>query len=312
MGAIDTEAKSYLSSPDRVADIFNYWMYDGKDVIKPEELSPMDTTAVVLPYGNGKKQPLQKIRDVLKFYAAMKSSSAYYLILGIEIQAAIHYAMPVRNMLYDAMSYAQQVSDIAAAHRKAGNTLDGDEFLTGITKGDLLKPVITLVISLSSESWDGPTSLHEMLAVKDRSVLSFVPDYKLNLLTPADIDEADFDKFRTELGTVMQFVKHRGDKSREWMRGNKRFEAMHRETASLIETITGAKMEFTEKGDVVNMWAAWENSINQAENRGRELATVDTIRNLMETSGWDAKRTMEAMKIPANEQEKYAKQITKQ
>lgn len=50
MGAIDTEAKSYLSSPDRVADIFNFWIYGGKDIIKPEELSPMDTKAVALPY----------------------------------------------------------------------------------------------------------------------------------------------------------------------------------------------------------------------------------------------------------------------
>lgn len=293
MGAIDTETKAYLSSPDRVADIFNFWMYGGKDIIKPEELSPMDTTAVALPYGNGKKQPLQKIRDVLKLYTAMKGSSAYYFVLGIEIQAAIHYSMPVRNMLYDAMSYAQQVSDIAAAHRKAGGKLDEAEFLSGMTKDDLLKPVITLVISFSSEQWDGPTRLHEMLKVKDKSVLAFVQDYKLNILTPADIAEADFDKFRTEFGTVMQFVKHRSDKSREWMRGNKRFEKMHRETASLIQTVTGTKMNFTEKGDVVNMWVAYENDINQArmdgeaigENRGRnegELNMMTAIRMMKE------------------------------
>lgn len=271
MGAIDTEAKSYLSSPDRVADIFNFWMYSGKDVIKPEELSPMDTTAVALPYGNGKKQPLQKIRDVLKLYTAMKGSNAYYLVFGIEIQSAISYSMPVRNMLYDAMSYAQQISDIATAHRKAEDKLDEAEFLTGITKDDFLMPVITLVVSLSSEPWDGATSLHDMLKVKDKSVLAFVPDYKLNLLTPADIAEADFDKFRTEFGTVMQFVKHRGDKSREWMRGNKRFEQMHRETASLIQTVTGTKLNFTEKGDVVNMWVAYENDINQARMDGEAV-----------------------------------------
>ena len=41
------------------------------------------------------------------------------------------------------------------------------------------------------------------------------------------------------------------------------------------------------------------------------FATLSTIRNLMETSGWDAKQTMAAMKIPSNEQEKYEKQIKK-
>ena len=56
MGAIDTEAKAYLSSPDKVADVFNYWVYGGRDVIKPKELKPLDTTAIALPYGN-KGQP---------------------------------------------------------------------------------------------------------------------------------------------------------------------------------------------------------------------------------------------------------------
>ena len=36
---------------------------------------------------------------------------------------------------------------------------------------------------------------------------------------------------------------------------------------------------------------------------------VSNIKNLMETSGWDARQTMDALKIPANEQEKYAKQL---
>lgn len=217
----------------------------------------------------------------------MKGSNAYYLVLGMEIQSAISYSMPVRNMLYDAMSYAQQISDIALAHRKAGDKLDEAEFLSGITKDDLLKPVITLVISLSSDPWDGATSLHEMLYVKDKSILAFVPDYKLNLITPTDIAEADFDKFRTEFGTVMQFVKHRSDKSREWMRGNKRFEKMHRETASLIQTVTGTKINFTEKGDVVNMWVAYESDINQARMDGEaagEHRGIQTGRNEGELS----------------------------
>ena len=186
-------------------------------------------------------------------------------------------------------------------------------------------PVITLTLCLSAEPWDAPTSLHEMLSISNERLLKFVPNYKLNLLTPAQISEEDFGKFRTGLGAVMQFAKHRNDQDVNWMAGNKRFEEMDRETADLIKTVTGADIRFDEKGDVVNMWAAWENGINQARNdgrtegrtegriegriEGREEATVSTIRNLMETSGWDAKQTMNAMKIPASEQEKYAKQI---
>ena len=267
MGVIDTEAKAYLSAPDKVADAFNYWVYGGRDIIKPEGLTPLDTTAIVLPYGNDAKKPIQKIRDVLKLYTAMKDSQAYYLMLGIEIQSDIHYGMPVRNMLYDAMSYAQQISDIAAAHRKGKDKMAGDEFLSGLKKEDKLMPVITLVISLSTEEWDGPLALHEMLAVKNKEILVYVQDYKLNLLSPAKIAEEDFGKFRTELGTVMQFVKHRNDKDVNWMAGNKRFEQMDWDTASLIKTVTGANIQI-EKGESVNMWAAWENGINRARNDG--------------------------------------------
>ena len=311
MGAIDTEAKAYLSSPDKVADAFNYWVYGGRDVIKPEGLTPLDTTAIVLPYGNDAKKPIQKIRDVLKLYTAMKDNEAYYLMLGIEIQSDVHYGMPVRNMLYDAMSYAQQISDIAAKHRKGKDKMEGDEFLSGLKKEDKLMPVITLVISLSTEEWDGSLTLHEMLAVENKELLTFVPDYRLNLLAPNTIE--DFGKFRTELGVLFECIKHKQDDNMDWMEGKEHFRHVNRNTASLIKTVTGFDISLDEEGDVVDMMNAWENGLNQArmdaEAKGRDTTMVSNIRNLMETSGWDARQTMDALKIPANEQEKYAKQI---
>lgn len=317
MGAIDIEAKAYMSDKTRFADAFNFSIYDGDYVIKPDDLNPMDTTAITLPYGVNAKAAIQKYRDLLKLYAAMQDEQAIYLILGLELQTHIHYAMPVRGMLYDALNYSQQVTEAAASYRKSNTSQSNEEFLSGFRKGDRLMPVITLTLCLSAEPWDAPTSIHEMLSVTDERLLKFVPDYKLNLLTPAQIAEEDFGKFRTGLGAVMQFAKHRNDQDVNWMAGNKRFEEMDRETADLIKTVTGADIRFDEKGEVVNMWAAWENGINQAKmdgrsegrNEGREEATLCNIRNLMETSGWSARQTMDAMKIPANEQERYAKQI---
>ena len=227
--------------------------------------------------------------------------------------------MPVRNMLYDAMSYAQQISDIAAAHRKGKDKMAGDEFLSGLKKEDKLMPVITLVISLSTEEWDGPLTLHEMLTAENKELLAFVPDYRLNLLAPDKIE--DFGKFRTELGVLFECIKHKQDDNMDWMEGKERFRHVNRNTASLIKTVTGFDISLDEEGDVVDMMNAWENGLNQARNdaflagqadgesKGRDSTMVSNIRNLMETSGWDAQQTMDALKIPANEQEKYAKQI---
>ena len=332
MGAIDAETKTYLSDRKRFADAFNFSVYGGDEVIQADDLKELDTTAIAMPYGADAKVAVQKYRDLLKLYTAMQDGRAIYLVLGLEVQALVHYAMPVRGMLYDALNYARQVTEAAASYRKerenedttAKTGLTQEEYLSGFRKDDRLIPVITLTLYLSAEPWYGPKSIHEMLAMEDKRLLRFVQDYKLNLLTPADIAEEDFAKFRTGLGAVMQFVKHKSDKDVSWMEGNKRFEQMDWDTASLIKTVTGANIQI-EKGESVNMWAAWENGINQARNdgytngrndgyadgesKGWDSAMVSNIKNLMETSGWDARQTMNALKIPANEQEKYAKQL---
>ena len=292
MGAIDTETKAYLSDRRRFADAFNFSVYDGDEVILAEDLKELDTAAIALPYGVDAKAAVQKYRDLLKLYTVMQDERAIYLVLGLEIQALVHYAMPVRGMLYDALNYARQVTEAAASYRQEAKSEDStrntsltqEEYLSGFRKEDRLTPVITLTLCLSAEPWDAPTSLHEMLDIEDKRLLRFVPDYKLNLLTPAQIADEDFAKFRTGLGAVMQFAKHRNDKDVSWMEGNKRFEQMDWDTASLIKTVTGANIQI-EKGESVNMWAAWENGINQAridgEATGRQAGRNEGESNMM-------------------------------
>ena len=41
-----------------------------------------------------------------------------YVLLGIENQTRIHYAMPVRNIIYDALQYGKQVEEIARRHER--------------------------------------------------------------------------------------------------------------------------------------------------------------------------------------------------
>ena len=64
MGRIDTETKAFMSDPARFADAFNYLIYDGQPVIKPEDLKPLDTTEIAIPYGNNARVPEQKYRDI--------------------------------------------------------------------------------------------------------------------------------------------------------------------------------------------------------------------------------------------------------
>ena len=266
-----------------------------------------------LVIGGIANQPAQKFRDILKLYTAKRDDRAIYLVLGIEAQSHIHYAMPVRNMLYDAMNYTEQVKAVADAHRKSGTKMTGDEFLSGFREEDRIMPVITLVVSFSPQPWDGPMSLHEMMGVMDERLLSFVPDYRLNLLSPERIDEPDFDKFRTGIGAVMQFIKHQRDESMEWIAGEKRFEAVDRETASLIKTATGTDISLDEEGEMINMRNAWNDSLKEAAEKAAEKVRmeerINSIRSLMKTMNLNAKQAMDALMIPIAEQAQYASQV---
>ena len=106
----DSITKDYMKDAATFADAFNFLLYNGEPVIQPGQLREMDTTMLALPFGeDGVTVPEQKSRDVLKFLTAKADDNAAYCILGIENQTDVHYAMPVRNMLYDSMQYSIQV-----------------------------------------------------------------------------------------------------------------------------------------------------------------------------------------------------------
>ena len=66
----------------------------------------------------------KKYRDVLKL--AMTDGNVAYCILGSELQSTIHYAMPVKNMVYDAMQLAHQVTEAAHSHRRKKGDKDNE------------------------------------------------------------------------------------------------------------------------------------------------------------------------------------------
>lgn len=65
MGKFDAESKKYVNMKHIFADAFNYLMHDGKQVIQPDQLFPVDTTEIAVLYGNGARTPVQKYRDSL-------------------------------------------------------------------------------------------------------------------------------------------------------------------------------------------------------------------------------------------------------
>lgn len=60
------------------ANVFNYLMYEGKNVIQPEQLRPFDITAVVIPDSEiDSYRPVQKVRDEFKGPVSRISSGEF-------------------------------------------------------------------------------------------------------------------------------------------------------------------------------------------------------------------------------------------
>ena len=225
MGALDTEAKKFLGKKEAFADAFNFLLYDGEPILNPTNLHEMDTSQITVPYGNNAHLPVQKYRDLLRIWEAMTDGKAIYVILGAEIQGNVHYAMPVKNGLYDWIGYSNQVEEARKSFKKKKGLhkndaelyaedgilkikLTSDEFLSGFRKNDRLIPIITAVIYVGADPWDGPRSLFDMIDISDKRILPFLNDYKLNIISAVDMAEEDFEKFQTDLGLAMQIIKH--------------------------------------------------------------------------------------------------------
>ena len=313
----DAATKQYMSHRDVVADAFNFYLYDGEQRILPERLRKMDATELASLYGKTDGGSVQKIRDELILWEMMRDEDAVYVILGIENQTHIDYAMPVRDMLYDALQYARQVEESKRSYRKKKNTkMNSAEFLSGFRKEDKLMPVITLVVYFGEESWDGPQSIREMLNTKDEVILSYVQDYKLNLIVPATIRDEEFDKFHTDLGAILQFIKHQSQEDNSWMQDYKRFEQVEREAVDVINKLTGTKIKYEENEEVVNMCRAWDNSMTKAREEGHSAGLqeghsaglregISTTKAVFKAyiSGKNAEEIAKELKMPLEEVE---------
>lgn len=303
MGAVDTEGKQYLSNRVFFADTFNYLLYDGDQVIKPEELRELDTAELTVPYGNKARVPVQKYRDLLKMWNAMMDDNAIYVILGAELQDKVHYGMPVKDGLYDMLGYSKQIAEIKRSYQKESGTtktaadeegeltvedgvlkikLTSAEFLSGLRKGDKLIPIITAVVYLGDEPWDGPKSLFDMLDIRDRRLIPFINDYKLNLISPADMDDDEFEKFHTGLGFAMRVIKHQSEDADAIIMATNH-KKIDRETAVFLNKAVNLKLVYEEKTGGVDMCKALEKRYQEKEVTGaiqgmRKLgANDDTI-----------------------------------
>ncbi len=246
MGKLDDMAKELYEDNLVFADTINVLFFDGEPVIQAQNLSPLDATEEHTILGDGtaaeyvtkqksrslidqKSQkrksltpvskerreiqsqsfPNQKYRDVLRLLQTQYGSLEVRIIVGAELQSHIHYAMPIRNFEYDAINLSRQLSSRQKYNRENHLLKPGDEFLSGVKKGETFTPVLTLVVYLGKEKWDAPETLHEMLNLEGVPDIlrERIPNYQITLLQPESVTNQQLARMKSPLRHILGVIR---------------------------------------------------------------------------------------------------------
>ena len=163
------------------------------------------------------------------------------------------------------------------------------------------------MILFNAAPWDGPLSIHEMLDTQDEEILSLVPDYRIHLISPAAMEQEDFDRFRTNLREIFLYIKHSKDKEvlKHILSTDTRFKALEREAAVLINTVTGSQLPLDTTLEVTDMCKAIEDIKEEARLEGR----LQDLKNLMNNLKCPLNYAMDVLGIPEAERDTLADMI---
>lgn len=172
----DVILKDFWRDNERFADLFNAIVFNGRQIILPEQLTEADTDVSGIIDIKTVPESLSRFRDLIKKTA----QGVDYILMAMENQMLTHYAMPLRVMLMDSLSYLKEYNQLRVLRK--GEPLSGAEYLSGIRKDDRLHPVISIVLYYGETPWDGPFSLMDMMTGMPAAVADIFANYRMNLL----------------------------------------------------------------------------------------------------------------------------------
>ena len=278
MGKYDTCMKEFLQNKDRFADLFNGCCFQGRQIIRAEDLREASENYVItdkrLP-GKTRQKDTEIIRDV----KMVLGSGMVLQVLAVENQSYIDYAMPVRCMGYDAAEYRRQLKErkqerrllMNSENRPKNPAVSMDETLSGILSSDRLHPVYTLCLYSGTEPWDGPRKLSDMMAFdpQNKNLQSLFEEYHLHLFCINE--QYVFDAFRSDLKPLFQAIHCRNNKK-------KMIELMKDETYShLNEDTWDAIAVMTDNAAMLQ-----KKDLYKTENQKEEFNMCQALQELMQ------------------------------
>lgn len=307
----DTVLKNYWNDNEQFADLFNAVLFEGKQVIKPEELEDVDTEESSVLEHREYAETIKASRDNIKI---QKKSSVYgvqFVLLGLESQEHIHYAMPMRVMGYDYGSYKKQY-DSNAKKYKTAEGMNEDEYLSRMKKTDKFIPVITIVVYYGEKPWDGAMSLHEMLNIPEE-MTKYVNDYKMLLIEARKNNLTLHNMNNVDLFNLLEILLDKSKSLNETREKAINYAREREVEKSVIMTVAGAvncKIDYNaldKKGDV-DMCTVFEET--RTEGRAEEIIETGFEFGLSENDILE--RLQNKLNVSLQKAQEYLKMFGKQ
>ena len=253
----DPILKDYFHNSEHFSDMFNALFYDGKQVISPSIIDSDSDSSSLFDMNHHDIIAINRTRDIL--------FDATFVLIGIENQGFVDYTMPLRNLLYDALTYNKQYRLYQQEKKKNKHTQLH------------LIPVISVVFYYGEKHWSAPRSLLEMMDIPQIYQNHKINDWNIHIVDIKDIDLSLLhnDDNRKLVDGVQRL--YRWDGNLEHLEDI----TLSRDVAIAVAAITG-KIELLntleeEKGDVIHMCSSIEKCLNKGRQDGFMQGQVSTI-----------------------------------
>ena len=235
--ASDSTCKKLFRDDGCFADICNYAFFQGKQIIKPEELVSRENDVSTLMGKELLPMETKRYRDIVR----KASINGDYMIIGVEHQSTLDKNMIIRILNYDAQLYINQVES-----------------------GKEVRPVGSFVFYTGDKEWTYPKSLKESLKIPPE-MKDYINDWKLPVLELQKIDSGMLKNQRLKEVVEISQSMFKGDY--EKLRTNRMISVESFKMAAIF-THTDIKEEDLPEGDEINMCEAMDRLFQRFEDRG--------------------------------------------
>ena len=252
MAEKDKVQRTLESYNDVFADIMNVLLFDGREVVREDELT--DAQPFSYYKMDGKKVHGQE-RDVAKFW---KNGEIRLSLIGLENQIKTDKAMPLRVIGYDGAAYRSQLN-----LDKKKNTDKGEN-----EGKKIYFPVISLVLYFGTKRhWNKNRSLKEVITVPDK-LEKFVSDYKINVFELAWLSDQQIQAFKSDFREVALFLRS--------LRTGEIFQGSDRKIAHIMEILDLFRVMSNNRLDnEINEYYKDNNSTKGEINMGNPMQKYD-------------------------------------